>query len=87
MYDIFLAGIKSKREIRITRESDAVVFQLEKGKFKIPIEQLSISRFEKATGIRSGILPFKADGKDFNEMLQKRSENHEKLNSVNRPRR
>lgn len=87
LYDIFLAGIKSKREIGITRESDAVVFQLEKGKFKIPIDQLSLSRFERVTGIRSGIRPFKADGKDFNEMLQKRSESIEKLKTTNGPRR
>jgi hypothetical protein len=87
LYDIFLAGIKSKREIRITRESDAVVFQLEKGNFKIPIDQLSLSRFERATGIRSGIRPFKADGKDFNEMLQKRSGTHEKLKTTIGPRR
>jgi len=87
MYDIFLAGIKSKRDLRITRESDAVVFHLEKGQFRLPIQQVSLSKFEKATGIRSGIRPFKAEGKDFNEMLQKRSESHEKLKTSNRPRR
>jgi hypothetical protein len=48
MYDIFLAGIKSKRDLRITRESDSVVFHLEKGQFRLPIDQIHYPGLRKS---------------------------------------
>ena len=54
---------------------------MKKGTFEIPIEQISLARFERVTGIRSGVRAHKAKGKDFNEMLQIRHENKEIVKS------
>jgi len=74
MYDIYLAGIKSKRDVVIQKKQNSVLFKTAKGIFELPNDQISLSRFERETGIRSGILTHKAKGNDFNEMLQKISE-------------
>jgi hypothetical protein len=74
MYDIYLAVIKANKEVSIRKNKDTVQFEMKKGTFEIPMEQLSLARFERLTGIRSGVRPNKARGKDFNEMLQSRQE-------------
>jgi hypothetical protein len=87
LYDIYLAGIKANKELHIRKTGDAIQFELKKGIFEIPVDQVSLSRFERITGIRSGIRPIKAHGKDFNEMLQKRNESKSALKTTNRPKR
>jgi hypothetical protein len=87
LYDIYLAGIKTNKELQIRKTEDAIQFELKKGIFEVPVDQLSLSRFERVTGIRSGIRPIKAHGKDFNEMLQKRNESNVELKTTNRPKR
>lgn len=87
LYDIYLAAIKANKELHIRKTEDAVQFELKKGIFEIPMDQISLSRFERITGIRSGIRPIKANGKDFNEMLQKRNGLKAELKATHRPRR
>ena len=70
MYDILFACVKSKREIVMRKKNESVVFELKKGIFEIPANQISLFKFERLTGIRSGVRTHKATGKDFNEMLQ-----------------
>ncbi len=82
MYDIYLAGLKSNKEIAIKKNRNSVRFELKKGIFEIPMDQISLARFERITGIRSGIRSHKSKGKDFNEMLQKRFGEKESLKST-----
>ncbi len=70
MYDIYLAALKSDMEIAIRKDQDSVRFELKKGTFEIPVDQVSLGRFERITGVRSGIRSHKSKGKDFNEMLK-----------------
>lgn len=79
MYDIFLAGIKANKEISIRKHQESVRFELKKGAFEIPVAQISLARFERVTGIRSGVRAHKSKGKDFNEMLQNRFGEKEQL--------
>lgn len=72
MYDIFLAGIKANKEISIRKHQESIRFELKKGTFEIPMDQISLAKFERTTGIRSGVRAHKSNGKDFNEMLQNR---------------
>ena len=81
MYDIYLASLKVNKEISIRKNKDSVQFELTNGTFSIPIDQISLARFERITGIRSGIRSHKSKGKDFNEMLQNRFGKKERVKS------
>lgn len=73
MYDIYLACLKTKVDISIRKNAESVQFTLPKGTYELPIDQISLSRFERLTGIRSGVMAHKSKGKDFNEMLKSRN--------------
>ena len=83
MYDVYLAGIKTNKEISIRKHQDSIQFELKKGTFEIPIDQISLAKFERVTGIRSGVRAHKSTDKDFNEMLQNRFGEKERLKSTN----
>ena len=82
MYDIYLAGIKANKELSIKKHQESIRFEMKKATFEIPIDQLSLARFERVTGIRSGVRAHKAVGKDFNEMLQNKFGPKEQLKST-----
>jgi hypothetical protein len=73
MYDISLACLKKNVNISIRKNAESVQFTLPKGTYELPTGQVSLSRFERISGIRSGVRAHKSKGKDFNEMLKSRN--------------
>ena len=82
MYDVFLAGIKANREMSIRKHQDSIQFELKKGTFEIPMDQITLAKFERVTWIRSGVRAHKSTGKDFNEMLQNKVGEKERLQAT-----
>lgn len=80
MYDIYLACLKTKVDISIRKNAEGVHFTLSKGTFELSTDQVSLARFERLTGIRSGVRAHKSKGKDFNEMLKSRNGKDVNLN-------
>ncbi len=73
MYDILVAVLKAGKSIGIKKKNDSVEFETPKGTMELSAESLSLSKFERMTGIRTNVRTHKADGKDFNEMLQQQA--------------
>ena len=74
LYDIRTACMKANKELKIYNDHEDYKFQYNnRSSFSIPKEQVSLTNFRKASGLRSTIRVHKAKGKDFNEMVMERS--------------
>ena len=77
MYDIALAVHLTGRNVPLPhKKADTLFFKVEDKSFEIPVDKISLTNFEKASGIRSGIVVHKAIGsangitfKDFNDLI------------------
>ena len=70
VYDIVLATAIAGKESSFRKESDSLHFTVSEKKFEIPVSKLSLSTFERESGIRSGLHVHKASGaKDFNDLI------------------
>ncbi|MFD1187470.1 DUF3991 domain-containing protein [Pontibacter rugosus] len=70
VYDIVLASAISGRETSFKKQSDSLLFNVSGRLFELPVPKLSLSAFERESGVRSGLHVHKARGmKDFNDML------------------
>ena len=74
LYDIRTACMKANKDLKIyTDHADYKFLYNNRSSFSIPKEQVSLTNFRKASGIRSTIRVHKAKGKDFNEMVLERA--------------
>jgi hypothetical protein len=70
VYDIVLATAIAGKDSSFRKESDSLHFTVSEKKFEIPVSKLSLSTFERESGIRSGLHVHKARGaKDFNDLI------------------
>lgn len=77
-YDIRTACIKANKALKIYHDQCVYKFQYNnRSSFALPEEKVSLSNFRKESRLRSGIRVHKAEGKDFNEMLMERTQQHE----------
>lgn len=73
LYDIRTACMKANKELKIYNDQEDYKFQYNnRSSFSIPKEQVSLTNFRIASGLRSTIRVHKAKGKDFNEMVMDR---------------
>lgn len=71
VYDIVLATAIAGKEAAFRKESDSLHFAANGKTFEIPVSKLSLSAFERESGIRSGLHVHKARGvKDFNDIIR-----------------
>ncbi|GAA4431382.1 hypothetical protein GCM10023188_18870 [Pontibacter saemangeumensis] len=70
VYDIVLATAIAGKESSFRKESNSLHFMVNEKRFEVPESKLSLSTFERESGIRSGLHVHKARGaKDFNELI------------------
>jgi hypothetical protein len=78
MYDIALAIHVTGKDVPLPQKlADSLLFKVEGKSFEIPVDKISLARFEKASGIRSNVTVHKATGgnrngipfKDFNDII------------------
>ncbi|MHA6250074.1 DUF3991 domain-containing protein [Pontibacter sp. CAU 1760] len=71
VYDIVLATAIAGKESSFRKEADSLQFTVGDRKFELPVSKLSLSAFERESGIRSGLHVHKASGvKDFNDLIR-----------------
>lgn len=74
IYDIRLALIKEKKTVAIIKKKMTVEFQFKNEKYELPFEAVTLTNFRKVTKFRTSVNVQKPSfGKDFNEMLQRKS--------------
>jgi hypothetical protein len=73
LYDIRTACMKANKNLRIHKDQNEFIFQLNNRSFSLPKEKVSLTNFRKESGLRSNIRVHKASGKDFNEMIMERA--------------
>ncbi|UZS00027.1 toprim domain-containing protein [Chondrinema litorale] len=70
LYDIRVAAIKEKQPLIVVKKEKIIEFQINNKVFYLPLGLVSLTAFRKQSCIRPAVKVHKANGKDFNEMLQ-----------------
>jgi hypothetical protein len=73
LFDIRLACMKAGKNLEIAQKGDIIQFKVKERNFDLSKSEVSLINFRKASGIHPRIRALKATGKDFNEMLNERT--------------
>jgi hypothetical protein len=65
--------MKAGKNLEIAQKGDIIQFKVKERNFDLSKSEVSLINFRKASGIYPQIRALKATGKDFNEMLNERT--------------